>query len=131
VRHFIETIPGEEEMPFIKAAIFDIGRLCYVRVSRPGTGRRPSDAHRPPVQAKVDGKAIRTEVALALVNATAMDSCCRLVTGLERENFRVFRDGIEQQIISFSSEEVPVSIGLIFDMSGSTSDKVDRARETR
>jgi hypothetical protein len=66
----------------------------------------------PPEQAKFSGKAIRTEVALALVNVTATDPYGRLVTGLERENFRVFEDGIEQEIISFSSEDVPVSIGL-------------------
>jgi hypothetical protein len=81
----------------------------------------------PPGQAKFSGKAIRTE-ALALVNVTATDPYGRLVTGLERENFRVFEDGIEQEIISFSSEDVPVSIGLIFDMSGSMSDKVEKAR---
>src|SRR5260370_32190348 len=83
----------------------------------------------PPEQAKFSGKAIRTEVALALVNVTATDPYGRLVTGLERENFRVFEDGIEQEIIAFSSEDVPVSIGLIFDMSGSMSDKVEKARQ--
>src|SRR5260370_3603756 len=83
----------------------------------------------PPEQAKSSGSAIRTEVALALVNVTATDPYGRLVIGLERENFRVFEDGIEQEIIAFSSEDVPVSIGLIFDMSGSMSDKVEKARQ--
>jgi Ca-activated chloride channel family protein len=83
----------------------------------------------PAEQAKFAGEAIRTEVALALVNVTATDPNGRLVTGLERENFRVFEDGIEQEIIAFSSEDVPVSIGLIFDMSGSMSDKLEKARQ--
>ena len=43
----------------------------------------------------------------------------RLVTGLEQDNFRVFEDGVEQEIVNFSSQDVPVSIGVIFDMSGS------------
>jgi Ca-activated chloride channel family protein len=41
----------------------------------------------------------------------------------------VFEDGVEQEIVNFSSEDVPISIGVIFDMSGSMSDKVDKARE--
>jgi Ca-activated chloride channel homolog len=83
----------------------------------------------PPEQARSSGKAIRTEVALALVNVTATDYDGRLVTGLEKENFRVFEDGMEQEIVTFSSEDVPISIGLIFDMSGSMSDKVGKARQ--
>jgi len=68
-------------------------------------------------------------VTLALVNVTATDPYGRLVTGLEKENFHVFEDGMEQEIVSFSSEDVPVSIGLIFDMSGSMSDKLAKARQ--
>jgi Ca-activated chloride channel homolog len=83
----------------------------------------------PPEQAKSSGNPIRTEVTLALVNVTATDPYGRIVTGLEKENFRVFEDGIEQEIVAFSSEDVPVSIGLIFDMSGSMSDKIQKARQ--
>ncbi len=72
---------------------------------------------------------IKTEVSLALVNITVTDPLNRLVTGLEKENFRVFEDGVEQEVVTMSSEDVPVSIGLIFDMSGSMSDKVDKARQ--
>jgi len=57
------------------------------------------------------------------------DPLGRVVTGLEKENFRVYEDGIEQEIVSLSNEDVPVSIGLIFDMSGSMSDKAEKARQ--
>ena len=60
---------------------------------------------------------------------TVTDPNDRLVTGLEKENFRVFEDGKEQEIATFSSEDVPISIGVIFDMSGSMSDKIGRARQ--
>ena len=53
----------------------------------------------------------------------------QLVTGLEKGAFRLFEDGVEQEILSFSSEDAPISIGLIFDMSGSMSDKVDESRQ--
>jgi Ca-activated chloride channel family protein len=74
-------------------------------------------------------KPIQTEVSLALVNVTVTDPYGRLVTGLERENFRIFEDGTEQEVATFSSEDVPISIGVIFDMSGSMSDKLDKARQ--
>src|ERR1700681_1010208 len=78
---------------------------------------------------KKPGEGIKVDVSLALVNVTVTDPLNRLVTGLEKENFRVYEDGTEQEIVTLSSEDVPVSIGLVFDMSGSMSDKVDKARQ--
>ena len=75
------------------------------------------------------GKVIRAEVDLALVNVTVTDPYNRLVTGLDPDNFRVFEDNVEQEIVSFSAEDVPISIGVIFDFSGSMANKVDKARE--
>ena len=91
---------------------------------------KPASA--PPEQNKqqvTPGKPIKMDVALALVNVTVTDPYNRLVTGLEKENFRVFEDGVPQEVVSFSSEDVPISIGVVFDMSGSMSDKVDKARQ--
>src|SRR5271155_2264172 len=75
------------------------------------------------------GQPIRTETQITLVGASVTDPLGRLVTGLQQENFRVFEDGVEQEIVRFSSEDVPVSIGVIFDMSGSMADKIDKSRE--
>lgn len=75
------------------------------------------------------GDEIKVEVNMALVNVTVTDPLDRLVTGLEKENFRVYEDGVEQEVVTMSTEDVPVSIGLIFDMSGSMSDKVEKARQ--
>jgi Ca-activated chloride channel homolog len=75
------------------------------------------------------GKIIKADVDLALVNVTVTDPYNRLVTGLEPDNFRVFEDNIEQEIVTFSSEDVPISIGVILDFSGSMANKVDKARE--
>ncbi len=77
----------------------------------------------------VPGKTIRSDVDLALVNVTVTDPYNRLVTGLDQDNFRVFEDNLEQEIVTFSSEDVPISIGVIFDFSGSMTNKVDKARE--
>jgi Ca-activated chloride channel family protein len=51
------------------------------------------------------------------------------VTGLDPDNFRVYEDNVEQEITSFSSEDVPISIGVIFDVSGSMGNKINKARE--
>ncbi len=75
------------------------------------------------------GQGIKVDVNMTLVNLTVTDPLDRLVTGLEKEHFRVFEDGVEQEVLTLSSEDVPVSIGLVFDMSGSMSDKVEKARE--
>jgi Ca-activated chloride channel family protein len=53
----------------------------------------------------------------------------RLVTGLDRDNFNLFEGKERQEIKTFSSEDAPVSLGVIFDMSGSMSSKIERARE--
>jgi Ca-activated chloride channel family protein len=75
------------------------------------------------------GQGIKVDVNMTLVNLTVTDPLDRLVTGLEKEHFRVFEDNVEQEVLTLSSEDVPVSIGLVFDMSGSMSDKVEKARE--
>ena len=75
------------------------------------------------------GKIIKMDVDLALVNVTVTDPYNRLVTGLETDNFRIFEDNVEQEVVTFSAEDVPISIGVIFDFSGSMSNKVGKARE--
>jgi Ca-activated chloride channel family protein len=60
---------------------------------------------------------------------TITDPMNRLVTGLDRENFQVYEGKEAQEIKHFSSEDAPVSLGVIFDMSGSMSSKIERARE--
>jgi len=52
-----------------------------------------------------------------------------LVTGLEKDNFQLTDNGQLQQIRHFSSEDAPISLGVIFDISGSMSDKIDKSRD--
>jgi Ca-activated chloride channel family protein len=72
---------------------------------------------------------IRVDVNLVLVPMTVTDPMNRLVTGLERENFQVFDNNLGQTIKSFSSEDAPLTIGIVFDLSGSMSSKFVRARK--
>ena len=97
---------------------------------------RPKPAEKPPKPpAGVDPslsthtKPIRRDVDLVLVPVTVTDPMNRLVTGLEKENFTVTEGDKEQQVRHFSSEDTPISLGVIFDVSGSMSDKIEKARE--
>ena len=72
---------------------------------------------------------IRVDTDLVQINVTVTDPLNRLVTGLEKEHFRLFEDKIEQTIRDFSSEEAPLSIGLVFDTSGSMGPKLQKSRQ--
>jgi Ca-activated chloride channel homolog len=74
-------------------------------------------------------KPYKVDVNMVLVPVTITDPLNRLVTGLDRDNFNLFEGKEQQEIKTFSSEDAPVSIGVIFDMSGSMSSKIERARE--
>jgi Ca-activated chloride channel homolog len=74
-------------------------------------------------------KPYKKDVELVLVPVTITDPLNRLVTGLDRDNFNLFEGKDRQEIKTFSSEDAPVSIGVVFDMSGSMSSKIERARE--
>lgn len=72
---------------------------------------------------------IKVTRQLVLINVSVTDPLNRFVTGLEKENFRLYEDKVEQQIRSFSSEDAPISIGLVFDTSGSMGPKLQKSRE--
>jgi Ca-activated chloride channel family protein len=72
---------------------------------------------------------IRVDVNLVLVPMTVTDPMNRLVTGLERENFQIYDNNLPQAIKSFSTDDAPLTIGIVFDLSGSMGSKFVRARK--
>ena len=76
------------------------------------------------------GGVIRMNVDMVLVPVTVTDPMNRLVTGLEQEDFKIFENSGEQRIKTFAAEDAPVSIGVIFDLSGSMTSKLVRAKES-
>lgn len=71
---------------------------------------------------------IRINKELVLINVTVTDPLNRFVTGLQKEQFQLFEDKVPQTIVSFSSEDAPISIGLVFDTSGSMGEKLQKSR---
>jgi len=62
---------------------------------------------------------IRVNVDLVVLHATVQNRRRSLVSGLSKEHFQVFEDGIPQRINTFSQDDVPVTVGLVMDNSGS------------
>lgn len=76
-----------------------------------------------------DGFRFRSTTELINVTATVTDASGRFASNLRREDFIVLEDGVRQQISHFSSERVPVSLGIVLDVSGSMSGEKYRAAE--
>ncbi len=73
---------------------------------------------------------VRVNTDLVTMTVTVTDNFDRYVTGLDRKHFTITDNKIPQEITNFTDEDAPVSIGVIFDVSGSMKgDKVSRARE--
>jgi VWFA-related protein len=72
---------------------------------------------------------LRVDTQLVLVPVAVSDKLNRPVSGLDKENFRVFEDSVEQPIAHFAMDDEPVAVGLIFDTSGSMERKLDRSRQ--
>jgi Ca-activated chloride channel family protein len=66
-----------------------------------------------------DPRRLQSGVDLVMVTATVLDTEGHLVTGLPRDAFGVWEDGVEQKITVFSNERVPVGLGLLLDVSDS------------
>jgi Ca-activated chloride channel homolog len=84
----------------------------------------------PPGGKPVDqpGARFTLDTTLVLIPMTVTDSMNRFVLGLHKGDFRLYEDGSEQTIASFSGEDAPLSVGLVFDTSGSMSDKLRTSR---
>jgi Ca-activated chloride channel family protein len=72
---------------------------------------------------------IRVDSTLVLIPVTVTDPLNRFVTGLDRDNFKLFEDKVEQALTQFSSEDAPLSVGVVFDCSGSMGHKLDKSRQ--
>ena len=72
---------------------------------------------------------IRVDSTLVLIPVTVTDPLNRFVTGLEKENFKLTEDKLPQDITQFSSEDAPLSVGVVFDCSGSMGHKLDKSRQ--
>jgi len=79
--------------------------------------------------AEKQGSTIKVQVNLVVLHTTVLDDRGRFADGLKQENFRVLEDKVEQKLSVFKREDLPVSMGLVIDNSGSMRDKRPRVNE--
>src|SRR5579863_10515081 len=72
---------------------------------------------------------LRVDTTLVQIPVAVTDSLNRFVLGLQKEDFHLLEDGVEQDISHFSGEEAPLSVGLVFDESGSMSYKLRTSQD--
>jgi Ca-activated chloride channel family protein len=90
---------------------------------------KPKEEDAPKTADGERARQIHVNVDLVLVPVSVTDPMNRLVTGLEKENFQVFDNNAGQTIKSFATEDSPLSIGIVVDLSGSMQSKFIRARK--
>ena len=83
----------------------------------------------PPVQDD-DGKPISVKTDLVTLTLTVTDLYGRYVSGLDKKAFTIFDNNEEQEITYFSDADAPISVGILFDVSGSMSgEKIGKSRK--
>jgi Ca-activated chloride channel homolog len=75
------------------------------------------------------GYMLKVDVNLVVVEATVRDERGQVVDNLKRENFRIYEDGTEQQIVQFSRDELPLAVALVLDRSGSMGPVLRQVRD--
>lgn len=86
----------------------------------------PQQSSRPKTPQDPDSdETVRIEADLVSLNVRVTDSAHRAVTGVRREDLQVFEDGVPQTVTLFSTEEVPISYGLVVGYSGALGTQLD------
>jgi VWFA-related protein len=83
----------------------------------------------PPPETGGQESRIRVDVNLVVLHTTVIDDRGRFADGLKQDSFRVLEDKVEQKLAVFKREDIPVSMGLVIDNSGSMRDKRPRVNQ--
>jgi VWFA-related protein len=104
-------LPPNKTIPIIAAVV--AGWAVYAQQKPPATSSGAEDS----------GAVIRVDTRLIVCHTTVLDKSGHLITDLPESAFTVYEDGVKQSIKVFKREDLPVSIGLVIDNSGSMRDK--------
>ena len=118
-------------LSLMASGIKNLGFLLFICAWAPPLLFAQSPLNQPPVLASENPAPpvdLRVDKNLVLVPVSVLDKEDRPVAGLDRSDFRVFDDKAERSIESFSMEDGPVAVGLVFDTSGSMRENLRNAR---
>jgi VWFA-related protein len=79
--------------------------------------------------ARPDQPDIRVDTTLVVIPVTVTDAQNRFVLGLEKKDFTLSEDGVDQKLAQFAGENAPMSVGLLVDTSGSMGAKIDISKK--
>jgi len=88
-----------------------------------GQAPQPAGPGTPNVQQKGNDYTINVDVNMVVLHATVLDKKGRMVNDLKQDDFRVFEDGVVQRLSVFSHADIPVTMGIVIDDSGSMREK--------
>lgn len=112
----------------ILGTLFGAGALLRSQDARPSIVPRPKPAA-PDAESERIVPRLRIDTNLVMIPVTVSTPLGQIVTGMEKDNFRLFEDKVEQEVSYFGSFDAPISVGLVFDASGSMGNKLNKSRQ--
>lgn len=100
-------------------SIFTFAGLALLVLLRPLPAQLPAALPPPPPAFEDEDFRVSVDVNLVLLHATVRDRSGHHVPDLTKDNFEVYEDGVRQSIRVFTNEDIPVTVGLVVDHSGS------------
>ena len=122
--NFAKGLPNVEPMRYRVASLSALFLFAAFAAMAQESPLSPSADSTPP-----HSTTLKVDVNLVLVPVTVTDGESRYVSGLEPGNFQLWEDNVEQEILHASTEDIPISVGIILDVSGSMKDKLGVARD--
>lgn len=110
-------------VPQVNSQVSD--EVHIVPVPRPGKNAQTAEHFFEP---DVHSKPVRVDVDTVLVPVTVVDAANHPVLSLEKQNFELYEGGEQQTLGYFGTEDSPISVGVLLDLSSSMTDKIDTAR---
>lgn len=118
--HFLSA-PRPQHFPFVATLLFLTAPLIALPIAQPCWSQAQEPAAAP---SRPGGEyAIKVNVDVVVLRATTQDRKNTLVSGLNKDDFQVYEDGALQPVKYFSHDDVPVTVGLLVDNSGSMTPK--------
>ena len=103
------------------------GHACFAQARRMANARLWSGLQYADWQFKDQGRALRLSTDIVTLSVSVTDKQNNFVPGLSPQDFEIYEDGIKQDIAFFSDDDVPLSIGILLDISGSLKKHFDQS----
>ena len=109
-----------------RTTIWSLALICLAfTISNylPAQTAAPANPRPPAAEKKGREYTINVDVNLVVLHATVLDKKGHFANDLKQEDFRVYEDGAPQNLSVFSHADIPVTMGIVIDDSGSTREK--------